>query len=61
MLFERRFGPLRFFVNAEDRADFRQTRYDPLVRPTQNLDGRWTVDAWSPLEGVINAGMRLGG
>jgi iron complex outermembrane receptor protein len=61
VLFERRFGPLRFFINGEDLADFRQTRYDPLVRPTQNFDGRWTVDAWSPLEGrVINAGVRFG-
>jgi outer membrane receptor for ferrienterochelin and colicins len=60
-LFERRFGPVRFFTNLENIADFRQTRYDPLVRPTQNFDGRWTVDAWSPLEGrVINAGIRFG-
>jgi outer membrane receptor for ferrienterochelin and colicins len=61
VLFERRFGALRFFINGENLADFRQTRYDPLVRPTQNFDGRWTVDAWSPLEGrVINAGVRFG-
>lgn len=60
-LFERRFGHARFFVNAENLADFRQTRYDPLVRQTPNFDGRWTVDAWSPLEGrVINAGIRFG-
>ena len=27
----------------------------------QNFDGRWTVDAWSPLEGrVINGGIRFG-
>jgi iron complex outermembrane receptor protein len=60
-LFERRFGDVRLFVNAENLADFRQTRYDPLVRPTPNFDGRMTVDAWSPLEGrVINAGLRFG-
>ena len=61
ILLERRFGAMRVFLNAEDLADFRQTRYDPLVRPTQNFDGRWTVDAWSPLEGrVINGGVRFG-
>jgi outer membrane receptor for ferrienterochelin and colicins len=60
-LFERQFGMVKFFVNGENLADFRQTRYDPLVRPTPNFDGRWTVDAWSPLEGrVINAGIRFG-
>jgi iron complex outermembrane receptor protein len=52
---------VKFFINAENLADFRQTRYDPLVRPTPNFDGRWTVDAWSPLEGrVINAGILNG-
>jgi len=61
VLLERRFGASRVFLNAENLADFRQTRYDPLLRPTQNFDGRWTVDAWSPLDGrVINAGVRFG-
>jgi outer membrane receptor for ferrienterochelin and colicins len=61
VLLERRFGTARIFLNAENLADFRQTRYERLVRPTQNFDGRWTVDAWSPLEGrVINAGVRFG-
>jgi iron complex outermembrane receptor protein len=61
ILLERRIGPVRVFVNGEDLADFRQTRYDRLVRPTPNFDGRWTVDAWSPLEGrVINGGIRFG-
>jgi len=60
VLLERRFGPLRVFLNGEDLADFRQTRYEPLVRPSQNFDGRWTVDSWSPLEGrVINGGVRF--
>ncbi len=57
---ERRFGPLRLFFNAENFTDVRQTRYDPLVRPSRNFDGRWTVDAWAPLEGrVINGGVRV--
>jgi len=60
-LFERRIHDVSVFVNAENLGDFRQTRYDPLVRPIPNFDGRRTVDAWSPLEGrVINAGLRFG-
>jgi len=38
----------------------RQTRWDPLIRPTRAGDGRWTVDGWAPLEGRnINGGVRL--
>jgi iron complex outermembrane receptor protein len=60
LLAERRFGRARLFVNAENLANVRQTRYDPLVRPTRSSDGRWTVDAWGPLEGrTINGGLRL--
>jgi hypothetical protein len=59
-LVERRFGRIRVFVNAEDLGDVRQTRFDPLVRPTQAVDGRWTVDGWAPLDGrVINGGVRI--
>lgn len=36
------------------------TRYDSLLRPQRAADGRWTVDAWAPLEGfALNGGMRL--
>lgn len=60
LLGERRFGPARAFVNLENLLDVRQTRYDPLVLPTRSAEGRWTTDAWAPLEGrVINAGVRL--
>ena len=60
MLIERRVGPVRFFLNAENITNIRQTRYDRLVRPTRHFDGRWTVDAWAPLEGrVINGGVRF--
>jgi outer membrane receptor for ferrienterochelin and colicins len=59
-LIERRFGRVRLFVNAENLGGVRQTRFDPLVRPFQAADGRWTVDAWAPLDGrVINGGIRL--
>ena len=59
-LVERRFGRLRLFLNAENLTNVRQTRWDPLVRPAQGADGRWTVDGWAPLDGrVLNGGLRL--
>jgi iron complex outermembrane receptor protein len=59
-LVEKRFERFRLFVNAENLGDVRQTRYDPLVRPERNAEGRWTVDAWAPLDGrVINGGIRV--
>jgi iron complex outermembrane receptor protein len=59
-LAERRFGRVRLFVNAENLGNIRQSRYEPLVRPSRAPDGRWTVDAWAPLGGrVINGGVRL--
>ena len=61
LLAERRFGPLRLFVNGENLTNVRQTRWDPLLRPTRAVDGRWTVDAWAPLDGrAINGGIRAG-
>jgi iron complex outermembrane receptor protein len=60
LLAERAFGKVRVFVNVEDLNNVRQTAYDPLVRPTQGVDGRWTVDAWAPLDGRnINGGIRV--
>jgi outer membrane receptor for ferrienterochelin and colicins len=59
-LVERRFGRLRLFLNVENLADVRQTRDAPLVRPARHVDGRWTVDAWAPLDGrVWNGGLRV--
>ncbi len=59
-LAERRFRGLRMFINAENLFDIRQTKYDPLVLPAPRPDGRWTVDAWAPLDGrVINGGVRV--
>jgi outer membrane receptor for ferrienterochelin and colicins len=59
-LLERRFGRIRLFVNAENLGGIRQTEWDPLVRPSQAVDGRWTVDAWAPLDcRVINGGVRF--
>jgi iron complex outermembrane receptor protein len=59
-LAERRLGRMRLFVNAENLSNQRQTKYDSLVRPVRRFDGRWTVDAWAPLDGfVVNAGFRI--
>jgi outer membrane receptor for ferrienterochelin and colicins len=60
LLAERQFGRMRLFVNGENLTGIRQTRWDPLIRPTRAPDGRWTVDAWAPLEGrTINGGIRI--
>jgi len=59
-LVERRIGRLRLFLNVENLADVRQTKDDPLVLPARRADGRWTVDAWAPLDGrVWNGGLRV--
>jgi len=60
VLGQRRFGKVRVFVNAENVFDVRQTRDEPLLRPARRPDGRWTVDAWAPLDGrVVNGGIRV--
>jgi iron complex outermembrane receptor protein len=60
VLAERQFGRIRLFVNGENLTGVRQTERDPLLRPTRAVDGRWTVDAWAPLEGRnINGGIRV--
>jgi iron complex outermembrane receptor protein len=61
LLAEQRFGRIRLFINGENLSGVRQTNWDPLLRPSRAADGRWTVDAWAPLEGRnINGGIRLG-
>ena len=60
ILAERRFGPARVFVNAENVLGYRQTRHDSLVLPSRGVGGRWTTDVWGPLEGrVANFGVRF--
>lgn len=59
-LVERRVGRYRLFVNAENLANVKQTDWDPMLRQTRGVDGRWTVDAWAPLDGRnVNGGVRL--
>jgi iron complex outermembrane receptor protein len=60
LLAERQFGRIRLFVNGENLTGVAQTDWDPLLRPTRAVDGRWTVDAWAPLEGRnVNGGIRI--
>jgi iron complex outermembrane receptor protein len=60
LLAEKQFGRMRLFVNGENLTDVRQTTWNPMLRPTRAIDGRWTVDAWAPLDGrTINGGLRL--
>jgi outer membrane receptor for ferrienterochelin and colicins len=59
-LAERKVGRVRLFVNAENITNVRQTHWDGLLLPQRAVDGRWTVDAWAPLEGRnVNGGIRL--
>jgi outer membrane receptor for ferrienterochelin and colicins len=60
LLAEKSFGRVRLFVNGENLTAVKQTRWDPILRPMRAVDGRWTVDAWAPLEGRnINGGPRV--
>jgi outer membrane receptor for ferrienterochelin and colicins len=57
---ETRAGIARFFINFENLGNVRQTRYDPLVRPSRGKGGRWTTDAWTELSGfTVNGGVRF--
>jgi len=60
ILYTHRVGPALLFVNTEDLGDVRQTKYDRLLRPAPLRDGRWSTDAWAPLDGrTLNAGLRF--
>lgn len=60
ILVEKRIDRFRLFLNAENLTNVRQTRWDSLVRPSRGVDGRWTVDAWAPVDGrAINGGIRV--
>lgn len=49
----RQFGPLELVANFENLLNVRQTKYQPLVRPSPTVGGRWTTDVWAPLEGFM--------
>jgi len=60
ILLERRVGPIRLFLNGENLTDVRQSRWHPLILPNRSIDGRWTVDAWAPVDGrIFNGGIRI--
>jgi iron complex outermembrane receptor protein len=53
-------GRARVFLNAENISGVRQTKFDPILRPSGAPHGRWTVDVWAPTEGfVLNGGVRF--
>jgi iron complex outermembrane receptor protein len=55
-----RIGRAQLYVNSENLADVRQTKTERLLLAQRAKDGRWSTDAWAPLEGrTINAGLRL--
>ncbi len=60
VLMERRFGPVRLFLNLENLTDVQQHLWHSSLRPDRAPNGRWTVDAWAPLDGrVVNGGLRV--
>jgi iron complex outermembrane receptor protein len=60
LLVEKAFGKARVFLNGENLTNVRQSKWDSLLRPTRGVDGRWTVDAWAPVDGrAINGGVRF--
>ncbi|MDG2523357.1 TonB-dependent receptor [Caulobacter segnis] len=53
-------GDVSLFLNLENILNIRQTKHDSLLLRARAPDGRWTVDAWQPLDGfVVNGGVRL--
>jgi iron complex outermembrane receptor protein len=53
------FGAISIFLNAINLTDVRQTRFEPLIRPTPGLGGTPITDAWAPLGGrTFNVGIR---
>jgi outer membrane receptor for ferrienterochelin and colicins len=56
---EIRFGGVSIFFNAINLTNVRQTRFDPLIRPTPGLGGTPITEAWAPLDGrTFNVGIR---
>jgi iron complex outermembrane receptor protein len=60
-LAELRFRNFAIFVNAINLSDVRQTRWDPLIRPSPGPGGNPITEVWAPLEGrTFNIGIRVG-
>ena len=59
-LYTYRIGPALLYVNVENLSDVRQTKTERLLFPARLPDGRWSMDAWAPLDGrTLNAGLRF--
>ncbi len=53
-------GAVSIFVNAINLTNVRQTRFDPLIRPTPGLGGTPITEVWAPLDGrTFNVGVRV--
>ena len=60
ILGEKTIGYVSYFINAENILNVRQTREEPLLRPTRAADGQWTTDIWSRNDGfIVNGGIRV--
>jgi iron complex outermembrane receptor protein len=60
-LAEIRFRDFSIFLNAVNITGTRQTKYDPLLRPTPGFGGDPITDVWAPLDGrTFNIGVRTG-
>jgi outer membrane receptor for ferrienterochelin and colicins len=60
VLLTHRIGRALLYINSENLTDVRQTKDDPLLRRMRLADGRWSTDAWAPLDGrTLNAGLRF--
>jgi len=58
-LAEWRFHGIRLFVNAINLSNVRQTRWDPLLRPSPGPGGNPITEVWAPLDGrTLNIGIR---
>ena len=56
---EIRFGGFSIFLNAINLTNVRQTRFNPLTRPTPGPGGNPITDVWAPLDGrTLNFGIR---
>jgi outer membrane receptor for ferrienterochelin and colicins len=57
---EIRFGGLSIFLNMINLTNVRQTRFDPLIRPTRGPGSNPITDVWAPLDGrTFNLGIRV--
>jgi outer membrane receptor for ferrienterochelin and colicins len=58
-LAEGRFKGVAVFINVINLSNVRQTRWDPLLRPSPGPGGNPITDVWAPLDGrTINLGIR---